>query len=65
MNIEKLSDVAKVYNYYVEYHMSLREISKEMCIGHMTAKRYLDSLKYINDVMYVNYLNEKKRRLKR
>lgn len=48
--------------YYVEQHLPLREVSREVCISKDSVKRRLESLAHIDHEMYDSYLAEKRGR---
>jgi predicted ArsR family transcriptional regulator len=59
------SEVYECYMLYVEYDMSLEQISREMLISTNTVKRRLDALQNIDDDLYVQYRNKCKNRNKK
>lgn len=65
-NIENIRDYivecCECHYYYVENHMSLSEVSREVLLSPPSVKRRLDSLKDIDIDMYSTYLAEKKTR---
>ena len=63
MNIRDYAqECTMCHYYYVENHMSLREVSREVLLSPMTVIRRLDALKDFNQDMYSEYLGEKRRR---
>ena len=48
--------------YYVEEHMTLREVSREVCISKDSVKRRLESLAEFDREMYDSYVAEKRGR---
>jgi hypothetical protein len=63
MNIRDYAlECTMCHYYYVEHHMSLREVSREVQLSPMTVIRRLEALKDFNAYMYSDYLGEKRRR---
>ena len=48
--------------YYVEKHMTLREVSKEVLLHPSTVQRRLNALKEIDNEMYSEYVAERRKR---
>ena len=48
------------YLLYVDYHMSLRDTAKELCLSHQQVKNRLEALEYFDDEMYQEYKAERK-----
>lgn len=62
---EYISECLTAYEYYVERHMSLRQVANNMMISFPTVKRRLLALKDIDIDKYDIYISETKRRNKR
>lgn len=48
--------------YYVEQHMSLKDVSRETLLSKDTVKRRLDALQDIDLDMYSEYIHERSKR---
>lgn len=59
-----IKEMFMAYSLYVEYNMSLSQISKELMISVNTVKRRLDDLKYYDDCLYQEYRRKAKERRK-
>lgn len=59
-HILTMADVMECYLLYVDYHMSLRDTAKELCLSHQQVKNRLEALEYFDDEMYQEYKAERK-----
>lgn len=57
-----LQEVAECCFYYIEQHMSLKDVSRETCLSKDTVKRRLESLADYDREAYEEYLAEKRKR---
>ena len=55
-------ECCECHYYYVEMHLPLREVSREVCISKDSVKRRLESLADFDREMYESYLAEKRGR---
>ena len=55
-------ECSECHFYYVEMHLSLADVSKEVLLSPPSVKRRLDSLKDIDRDMYDTYMAEKRTR---
>ena len=55
-------ECCECHYYYVEEHMTLRDVSREVCISKDSVKRRLESLKDIDRDMYDEYIAERRKR---
>lgn len=59
-----IKEMFMAYSLYVEYNMSLSQISNEMMIGANTVRRRLEDLKYYDYCLYQEYRRKAKERRK-
>lgn len=57
-----VQECTECFMYYVEMHMSLAKVSREVMLSRATVRRRLESLKDINSDMYYEYIAERRKR---
>lgn len=57
-----VQECTECYLYYVEHHMSLRDVSRETLLSKDTIKRRLEGLRDFNEDMYNEYIAERSKR---
>jgi hypothetical protein len=57
-----ISECCECHYFYVNMHMSLRDVSRETSLSYATVKRRLDGLRYFDDDMYYEYVEERSKR---
>lgn len=63
-NDDYIKEMFMAYSLYVEYDMTLAEISKEMNMNRCTVKRRLDDLQYYDECLYQEYRRKAEERRK-